>query len=61
MKTKILVVAVLLTAAVCAAERAKSAFRVSRLSQTMVGVSCTNGEMPDVTQINDLIVLGCKP
>jgi hypothetical protein len=60
MKTKWLIAAIALTAASAVAQRAKTIYKVSKLSETQVGVSCTNGADPTVRRIGDILVVACK-
>ena len=59
MKIRIAVVLVGFLAVGVAAQRAKSAYKVSRLSNLSVAVSCLDSAKPEVVNYGELIVLRC--
>lgn len=58
MKNTIVVILILVGAAI-ASERTQYIYKLSRLSATEVGISCTNGGDPTGNKIGDTLIISC--
>lgn len=58
-RMKIIIVAACLVSAMYGAERIKAMYKITRLSTTEVGISCTNGADPTGTKFGDTTIISC--
>lgn len=56
---KIIIVAACLVSVMYGAERIKAMYKITRLSTTEVGISCTNGADPTGTKFGDTTIISC--
>lgn len=59
MKTRIAITAALVLIGGVGAQKAKTLFKVTKVSLSQVAVSCTNGADPTIRRIGDMLVVAC--